>query len=150
MLGIADMFAEFDGYQRYEAAIEQWADRRREERDAYIREYRSNAINRRIAVEKSRAWKKANPGRAREHAREAHQAWKLRDPAGYRAWMKRAKARYRERHPEKIREWNRKNQLDRRTRLEAEGVCLSARGHGKATHGKYCEACFMKRRKHAA
>jgi hypothetical protein len=118
VIGIAEMFAELNGYQRYEDALDSWSSRR----DAYMREYRADPFRRRKAVETMRAWRKANPERAREQSRLQMRRWKERNPDAYRAWQKRTKERYRQRHPEKVRERNRRNQAARRARLKAQGV----------------------------
>lgn len=116
MIGIAEMFAELDGTQRYEHALAVWAVQRAE----VIRLRRGEPDKRREATERTRAWRKANPERALKLSRDAHKRWKAKSPEKYRAWNKRAKARRRARYPEKVRAANTRNQRERRARIRAQ------------------------------
>jgi len=119
LAGIVEMFAELDSYQRYEAALFQWA-LRKQARDA---EYRAEPRQRRAAIERTRRWRKANPERVREHSRvytaASRARLKERDPDALRAKEREAKRRYRERHPEHMREVWRRNQAAARARKKA-------------------------------
>jgi hypothetical protein len=109
--GIAEMFAALDGYERYHHALAVWASERY-----------ADTERRAIAVDKTRAWRKANPEKARELGRRMHHAWKASNPEGYRAKNRRSTKSYRARHPEKVRAWNRKHQNARRARLKASAI----------------------------
>lgn len=80
MKGIAEMFAELDGRQRYVDAFEIHAARARSD-----------------AVERTAQWRKANPKRAREILRASKRRWEARNPEHARASRRRRSALYRAR-----------------------------------------------------
>lgn len=122
--GIAEMFAELDGYTNgsYEAACERhyaWILLRQRER--WAEDIRSPA-KRAAAVERTKAWRRANPDRYRALQREQARrdrdrgiSWGQRHPDRQRA----AKARYRDANPERMREIWRRNQAAARARKAA-------------------------------
>ena len=117
MTGIAQMFRELDGRDRYEMQLELWSWRQRARK-----------------AEIDRDWKRANPGKVYAYVK----AWRKRRPDLLRAQRKRSNAsrlarmpervaqlkreaqkRKRAKRPEHYRELNRKNQAARRARLKA-------------------------------
>lgn len=126
MIGIAEMFAELDGYDRYEAALEIWSRARHAERIEYLREYESNPINKARANARVRRWRTNNPERAQANARRARETWRRKHPEAFKAKERRRRQNYRKQHPDKVREWNRKHQAARRARLKAAAMCKEA------------------------
>jgi len=121
---VAAMFAEFDGYDRYEREIEVWARRSRHEKLERSAHYRSLPGARKRAVQASLEWKRRNPERARAHAIAQWERFKRERPEAYRLKQKRkresaAHKEYRIKNADKVREWNRKHQAARRARLKA-------------------------------
>lgn len=85
---IVSMFADLDGYDRYETDLEQWA---------------SHCVdnNRRRAI----AWRELNPPtkEQRANANAYTKAWRKANPDKTRALARRATAAYRKRNPRKLR-----------------------------------------------
>lgn len=91
MIGIAEMFAELDGYGRYEAAL-----------------FASFQIARVKAVERTRQWRKNNPSRARALWARLKKQWRADNPQRARELSREEKRRYRAKHPAKARaQWRR-------------------------------------------
>ncbi len=95
---ITAMFAELDGYDRYELELE-----------------RFTATARAAAVVRTREWRKANPARNRALSKRSRKAWAKRNPQKVLA----AKARHREKHREHMREVWRRNTAAYRKRKQA-------------------------------
>jgi hypothetical protein len=102
MDGIAEMFAELDGYTRYEDALNIRASWKRAR-----------------AVEAMRQWRRDNPKRAREQNRRYAKAWRVADPERWRVVQRARKARYRTTHLEHVRARDRRNQAAARARKKA-------------------------------
>lgn len=101
MLGIAELFAELDGYSRYEDDLEVWgalasdaADQRNA--DPWLKLRRSAPERKRRAVEAAQRWKKQNPKRYREQRRAAWHRIKTERPDVYRARAERRREYWRE------------------------------------------------------
>lgn len=56
---------------------------------------------------------------------------------------------YEERSDESRNAWNRKVRAGRKQRADL-GVCQNTQAHGKATHGRLCFACWIKKNRYAA
>ena len=99
MTGIAEMFAELDGYDRMAIALEIYAVRQRH-----------------AAVERVRDWRQANPEKFRQQAHAKHnRAWRARN----RDKVREIKRAYRERNRDKVREAWRRNTAAYRARKAA-------------------------------
>lgn len=120
MTGIIEMFAELDGYTNgcYEAACERYyAWTLAQQRDSW--QYTRTPEKRRLAVERTRAWRIANP----EKRRELGRAQGKRDRARGACWDQRypdkarmSKARYIAANRERQRETWRRNSRAARAR----------------------------------
>ena len=88
MKGIAEMFAELDGYDAYDDAL-----------------YQRSVNHRARAVERTRQWRKDNPKRQAQIAKRYRIAWRKRNPDKLRA----AKAKHRNKNRERYRALWRKN-----------------------------------------
>lgn len=95
---IAELFAELDGQERYELALERVGHHKRAE-----------------ATERTRQWRKDNPKRFRELRRRFNRNYEQRHPEKRRA----AAQRYRDKHREKVREAWRRNTAAYRARKKA-------------------------------
>lgn len=135
---VLELFAELDGRDRYDAAIERWSSWRRQQARERQREYRSRpAVRARIRaydrawrrtpkgsaanVEQVRRWRLANPEKARALLRRSAKLWKQRNPEKAREIARRAKARRRAdpvRGP-LLRERDRRNKAAERARKKA-------------------------------
>lgn len=106
MQGIAEMFAELDGYGRYDEALE-----------AFARSV--DFQRRRDAVERTRLWRKMNPEKFRAQSRRNWKRWAARNPEKAKAVHAENKRRARERNPEKFRAMWRRNTAAYRARKKA-------------------------------
>lgn len=119
MIGIAEMFAELDGYDRYDAAIELWGHWYADRRKALLDEYRADPAKRAQAVRRVAVWRTNNRERTREINREAWHRMKVNNPEKYKQKLKKNHARWKAKNPERARELNRQHQAARRARLKA-------------------------------
>ena len=91
MTGIAEMFAELDGYDRYESEVFQHAMRRAARR----REWHSTQQAKRASVERNARWRDANPDKFKAIRRRAAQRAVAKNPEKYRAMWRANAARQR-------------------------------------------------------
>jgi hypothetical protein len=97
--GIAEMFAELDGRDRYDLELARLFAWQRATRNAK-------------SVERMRRWRKQNPDKMRAQSRRGIKRWrdrfKANDPDGFRAWSNAKQRRYRERNRDRVRaSWRR-------------------------------------------
>ena len=101
MIGIAELFASLDGYERYADALDIVA-----------------AQKRAAAIERTRLWRALNPAKYRALNRRTKQQARARNPEAYRE----QKRRYRETHRELVHAWRRNEAAARaRKRQHAKG-----------------------------
>lgn len=99
MKGIAEMFAELDGYDRYQESLEVFTTQKRAR-----------------AVAATAEWRKRNPEKARKNLRASHKRWTQRYPEKAKAGKKRRAKVWRDRNREKVRAAWRKSSAAYRAR----------------------------------
>lgn len=116
----------FAGYAWHADDLQEAYNDRRARKLAQGVEYRADPLRRKLAVERTREWRKANPERSRELGRNANRKYRDRaksDPvlrAKLTARARNTRHRLLERDPEMVREWWRTAQRKLRERKRAE------------------------------
>lgn len=115
----------FAGYSWHADELQDAYNERRARQLAQGAEYRADPLRRKLAVERTREWRKANPERARELQRKSNRRYRERaksDPtlrAKLTARATKTRQRLLERDPDKVREWWRNAQRKLRDRKRA-------------------------------
>lgn len=111
MTGIAEMFAELDGYDRYEVEVFQHAMRRAARR----REWHSTQQAKRASVERNAKWRRRNPEKFASYVK----TWRDANPDKFKAIRRRAAKRAVAKNPEKYRAMWRANAARQRAKRKA-------------------------------
>jgi hypothetical protein len=115
MTGIAELFAELDGYDRYELALAVESSALAERRRIWQASPQAKAK----AVQRVRLWRKANPKHAAELNKRNRKAWVQRNPERAREIKRARMARWRAANLEHVRERDRRNTAAYRARKAA-------------------------------